>query len=274
VPELPEVETVVRYLRPWLVGKTIQHFQVLNGWSKVIQGDSPETFTRNVVGQKITRVHRRGKFIVWNLTEGNVFIHLRMTGRLITNLVERDNPKHLTAEFQFSDGSNLYFKDYRKFGRISFSENPADLETKLGPEPLSPSFTAIWFYNALQAHRRQIKPLLLDQTFLAGLGNIYVDESLWRARIHPLTVSYRVSKPKAAALATAIQTILKRAIELNGTTIQSFSFGQGETGRFVSELQVFGRAGKPCPRCNTPIRKIRVAQRGTHFCPRCQRPRR
>jgi len=265
MPELPEVETVVRYLRPRLISKTIRHFQTLNGWSKVIQGSSPETFTRNVVGQKIIRVRRRGKFIVWNLTEGNVFIHLRMTGRLITNLTERDNPKHLTAAFQFSDGSNLYFKDYRKFGRILFSRNPAELEAKLGPEPLSSFFTAAWLYEAMQAHRRQTKPLLLDQAFLAGLGNIYVDEALWRARIHPLTVSHRISRQKTTALATAIQTILRRAIELNGTTIQSFSFGQGETGRFVSELRVFGRTGEPCPRCDTPIRKIRVAQRGTHF---------
>ncbi len=271
MPELPEVETVVRYLRPWLRGKTVRRFQTLNGWWKVVQGSSPETFAKHIVGQQIIKIRRRGKFVVWNLINGNVLIHLRMTGRLITKLTEQDDPKHLTAEFQFSDGTSLYFKDYRKFGRISFLENLADLDARLGLEPLSSAFTATWLYRSLQAHRRQIKPLLLDQTFIAGLGNIYVDESLWKAKIHPLAISQHVGKRKATVLATAIQTILKRAIELNGTTIQSFKFGLGETGRFVSELQVFGRVGQPCPRCKTQICKIRVAQRGTHFCPRCQR---
>lgn len=274
MPELPEVETVVRYLRPLLTGKIVRQFQVLNGWSKVVQGSSPETFARHVVGQKIIHVQRRGKFIVWNLTAGNVFIHLRMTGRLLTKLSDQDKLQQLTAEFRFSDGTSLYFKDYRKFGRIAFAEKVAAFDAKLGPEPLSPVFNATWLYRNLQAHRRQMKPLLLDQTFLAGLGNIYVDESLWKAKIHPLTISHRVGKQKAAALTEAIQTILTRAIELNGTTIQNFAFGSGKTGRFVSELQVFGRTGEPCPRCKTPIRKTRVAQRGTHFCPRCQRPRR
>ena len=274
MPELPEVETVVQYLRPRLEGRTITGFEAL--WPKVCAPLDAETFARSVAGRLVRQVRRRGKFILWDLDEGHVHIHLRMTGRLLiapedTAADEQlETHPHITARFGLDDGSRVLFRDMRKFGRVGYLADLAPLEAKLGLEPLSKQFTQSRFYHLLRARRRQIKPLLLDQSFVAGLGNIYTDEALFQARIHPEMPAHRLSRKKAAALHRAIQTILGRSIDHQGTTFINFGYGRNRSGAFRERLMVFGRAGQACPICGGAIIKIRVGQRGTHLCRRCQ----
>ncbi|MFQ6612660.1 MAG: DNA-formamidopyrimidine glycosylase [Fidelibacterota bacterium] len=271
MPELPEVQTVVHYLKPYLKGKTIKSVEPLNGNEKVFVIRDLKVFQKEVAGQLICNVLRRGKYIIIDLAAGYLCIHLRMTGRLMANFSDRDNPKHFTARLSFTDGTSLYFKDYRKFGRIYFSRELDWLESKLGVEPLSKQFTAKRFYAALQHSGRMIKPLLLDQGFIAGLGNIYVDEALWSAQIHPCFIAKQIEFKQVVVLHRAIRSILRKAIVLNGTTIINFTFGNNRTGSYADQLQVFGKQGKPCPHCNTILLKIRISQRGTHICPNCQK---
>ncbi|MCK5331668.1 MAG: DNA-formamidopyrimidine glycosylase [Candidatus Marinimicrobia bacterium] len=271
MPELPEVETVVRSIRPLIVGKTIKAVETAADYPKVLATHTPAEFNRLIRGQSIVAARRRGKYIVLELNSGYLLIHLRMTGRLLAHLGPEDKSRHITATIVFGDRSKLYFKDYRKFGRFYYSESLAFIEIKLGVEPLGNEFTAPWMISRLKTSKQKIKPLLLDQSFIAGLGNIYVDEALWAAKIHPETTSNKISRNKTIMLHDVIQLILKRSIAKNGTTIINFKFGDGETGEFVNELKIFDRTGEPCPRCNTGIIKTRVAQRGTYLCPRCQK---
>ena len=169
------------------------------------------------------------------------------------------------------NGKELYFKDYRKFGRFYYYESLDILEKKLGCEPLSPSFDLLYLLNGLKKSRGMIKPKLLDQSFIAGLGNIYVDESLWEARIHPRKISMNIGNQKIKKLWRAIPSILKSAINYNGTTIINFSYGNKIPGGFKKYLNVFGKEGSPCPRCQTKLKKIFVGQRGTHYCSKCQK---
>ena len=271
MPELPEVETVVRFIRPTIVGKTIKDVIPQNNYNKVLATHSPKQFNNFVSEKSIITVGRRGKFIVFNLDRGHLLIHLRMTGRLLLNLSEDDKQKHLTAIVRFTDRSSLYFKDYRKFGRFYYYASLDYINNKLGVEPLSNNFSEDWLYKHLQNSGRQLKPHLLDQSFIAGLGNIYVDEALWFAKLHPQQIGSLVGRNKSDVLHSAIQRLLQTAIDNQGTTIINFYFGEGKKGNFRKQLQVFGRQDKQCPRCNTVIEKIRVAQRGTHICPNCQK---
>jgi len=270
MPELPEVETVVRYIRPNIIGKTIHNVIPQNNYDKVFVTHIPRQFNELVAGKSINTVERRGKYIVFNLDRGHLLIHLRMTGRLLLNLTEDDKPKHLTAIVHFTDNSALYFKDYRKFGRLYYYGSLDYINKKLGVEPLSENFTEERLYKNLHNSKRQLKPLLLDQGFIAGLGNIYVDEALWFAKLHPQQKGSSVSRKKSNVLHSAIQRLLQTAIDNQGTTIINFYFGEGKKGNFREQLQVFDRQNKNCPRCGIIIKKIRVAQRGTHICPHCQ----
>ncbi len=270
MPELPEVETVVRFIRPKIIGKTIKTVAPQNNYDKVFATHTTKQINSLIAGQSIINVTRRGKYIVLNLDRGHLLIHLRMTGRLLLNLSEEDKFKHLTAIVHFKDKSSLYFKDYRKFGRFYYYDSMDYINNKLGIEPLSKRFTEDWLYKNLQNSKRQLKPLLLDQGFVTGLGNIYVDEALWFAKLHPQQIGSSVSRKKSDVLHSAIQRLLQTAIDNQGTTIINFYFGEGEKGNFREQLQVFGRHGQECPRCKTILEKIRVAQRGTHLCPHCQ----
>ncbi len=271
MPELPEVETVVRYIRPNIIGNIIREVAPQNNYDKVLETHSPSQFNKLVAGNSVIAVERRGKYIVLNLDNGYLLIHLRMTGRLLLKLSEDDKQRHNTAIIHFTDNSSLYFKDYRKFGRLYYYDSLDYINHKLGIEPLSKKFTKEWLYDNLQKSKRQLKPLLLDQGFIAGLGNIYVDEALWFAKLHPQQIGLSVGRKKSIALHSAIQRLLQTAIDNQGTTIINFYFGEGKKGNFRDQLQVFGRHNKNCPRCKTIIEKIRVAQRGTHICPRCQK---
>lgn len=277
MPELPEVETVRRTLAPLLGGQTIAAFVLF--WHRTLAYPSLDHFAGSIVGTTIVDVERRGKLIIIRLdNEGAVTVHLRMTGELLfrsNTIIERDAAResHLRAEFSFADGSELLFYDTRKFGKIAYrsSSELAEIDRNLGDEPLDADFTTDRLVAILATHRRQIKPLLLDQSVIAGLGNIYVDESLYRARIHPLETSAEIDPTRVIALHHAIVDVLSTAVSLNGTTLRDYRSGLGEPGENQSRLRVYGlKPGTPCPDCGTPLERLVIGQRGSIFCPNCQ----
>jgi len=269
MPELPEVESVVRRLAPALRGRGVTAFESL--WARQCSPTAAGV-KRAVVGRRIESVSRRAKYIVMALDDGSwLLVHLKMSGRL--EHVGRDGQeaaellRHIRARFALDDGSTLLFDDARKFGRIAHTRDLAAATAHLGIEPLSDDFTVDWLRRGLEDRSRQLKPLLLDQSFIAGLGNIYVDESLHMARLHPLTPSDRVKREQVPTLHAAIRAVLSDAIERNGT---SFDWIYPD-GQMQDHLLVYGRAGELCRTCRTTIEALRIGQRGTHICPRCQR---
>ncbi len=275
MPELPEVETVARLVRPDLVGRGIVGTRV--SWERSLGGTSRRAFSGAVRGTRIVAVTRRGKHVLVGLERagrdaGALVIHLRMTGRLhVVDADERPGP-YVRVGCRLDDGHRLDFVDVRKFGRFVHHPDPAALLADLGPEPLGPDFTREWLHAALCGRRRRLKPLLLDQRFLAGLGNIYVDEALHTARLHPLTSSHCVSRRKATALHGAIRATLTEAIAREGSSFDTFyRTPEGHPGSYQHQFRVYGRQGKPCRTCGAAITRIVVGQRGTHICRRCQR---
>ncbi|MDZ4771927.1 MAG: bifunctional DNA-formamidopyrimidine glycosylase/DNA-(apurinic or apyrimidinic site) lyase [Planctomycetota bacterium] len=271
MPELPEVETVVRSIRKRLEGRTIE--SALVHWRRTVV--APD-FEERVVGARMVRVWRRAKYIVIDLARkkrpaGAIVGHLRMTGRIHVEKRPFDPGPYKKVELALDDGRVLHFVDVRKFGRFEFAADPERVLGKLGPEPLSDDFTVQWLDTALRAKRRVLKSLLLDQTFVAGLGNIYVDETLHRSGLHPLTRSERVKPAEAARLHAEIQAVLTSAIEREGSSFDVFyRTPEGNPGQYQDEFRVYGRDGKPCRKCGTIIERLVVGQRGTHVCPRCQ----
>jgi formamidopyrimidine-DNA glycosylase len=270
MPELPEVETIRRKLRdgaaenPSLVGKRIVRASLL--WAGSLAEPDPDEFQYRIIGQTITDFGRRAKFLLIQLSEDTLVVHLRMSGDLLVESEDDPVATHHRFLLHFEDGTRLAFNDTRKFGRIWLLADPAPLFKKLGPEPLGESLTPEDFYARLEDRRRQIKPLLLDQSFIAGIGNIYADEALHRARLHPLTLASSLTPEQAATLLESIRQVLQAGIEANGASIDWVYRG----GEFQNHFQVYQRAGEPCYRCGTSIERIVVGQRGTHFCPQCQ----
>jgi formamidopyrimidine-DNA glycosylase len=275
MPELPEVETVVRLVAPALLGR--EFCGVRASWRRTIGGLSPQALARRLRGARVTRVWRRAKYIVIDLERdglpaGWLRAHLRMSGRMHVAPVEADLGPYVRAVLALDDGNALHFVDVRKFGRLEYVEDLARGFAKLGPEPLDPAFTSAWLACALAARRRALKPLLLDQAFLAGLGNIYVDEALHRARLHPLTPSHRLPRGGAGRLHAEVRATLEEAILREGSSFDSFyRTPAGQPGSYQHQFQVYGRTGQPCHTCGAAIRRLVVGQRGTHLCPRCQR---
>jgi formamidopyrimidine-DNA glycosylase len=276
VPELPEVETVCRTLAPIVTGRSIRSFELL--WPRTIWPHDRAGFVSRIAGKQVTRVSRRAKLIVLDLDDGSaITVHLRMTGELLW-LASGSNPDehrllHLRAEFRLDDGSGLLFLDTRKFGRINHLEPDAveSMNTSFGIEPLADEFTADWLHGHLGNRHRQLKPLLLDQRFIAGLGNIYVDEALFVAGLHPLTRSHLITRDQAESLRNAVVSVLGSALDRRGTTLRDYRSGLGQPGDNVSYLQVYGKKpGSPCPRCGTGLSRLVVGQRGSIFCPVCQ----
>jgi formamidopyrimidine-DNA glycosylase len=226
-------------------------------------------FRREIRGQVVREVGRRAKFLQIRLDRHSLLIHLRMSGDVVLRDRRAAVQKHDRLIFSLSGGRRLVFNDARKFGRVWLDANPPSVLQNLGPEPLGGAFSADWFYGGLQTHRRQLKPLLLDQSFLAGLGNIYTDESLHKAKLHPLILSNAVKRREAEALHRAIRGVLRAAIRRNGTSIDWVYRG----GSYQNHFRVYDREGKPCRVCGTTIQRIVVGQRGTHLCPRCQKLR-
>jgi formamidopyrimidine-DNA glycosylase len=258
LPELPEVETVVRTLAPHLRGRQIV---AASFSSPFVTPGNRKALARRVSGRTVQSIKRRGKFIVIVLDQGTLTVHLGMTGRL---LLDAAPTKHTYGIFTLDTGS-LVYTDPRQFGRILWNH---DL-SRLGPEPLEIGLDE--FKSRIKTRKTGIKALLLNQTFLAGMGNIYVDETLFAARVHPLAPASRLSARRVAAIHRHMREILGAAIGRGGSSISDYVDAQGQRGFFQLEHQAYGRSGEPCPVCGTLIRKTTVVQRGTHYCPRCQR---
>ncbi|MFV0558506.1 MAG: DNA-formamidopyrimidine glycosylase [Enterococcus sp.] len=275
MPELPEVETVRKGLIQLVSGKEIMHVDVT--WPRIIEQPDVARFSDQLVGESIQDVWRRGKFLIFKLTHFDLVSHLRMEGKYeyVKPSSETAIDPHTHVIFTFRDGSQLHYQDVRKFGRMSLvakdqAPNYPGIQ-KLGPEPTAASFKLQPFSEQLKRSKKLIKPLLLDQRLVTGLGNIYVDEALWQARIHPKRVANSLTEKEVSQLRQAIIEVLAKAVAAGGTTIRTYQNALGESGNFQTKLHVYGQTNQPCPRCQTLIVKTKVAQRGTHFCPQCQR---
>lgn len=276
MPELPEVETIVRALRYGgrdglpVLGRELAGVQVQ--WERSIAAPPLPEFQERIVGQAVTGVYRRGKFVCLKLAPDTLLIHLRMSGdlRVESTLDEngeaRPRQPHDRVVFEFAGGLHMAFNDARKFGRIWLAADPNQVTGQLGPEPLAPAFTWEDLYCMLHASGRRLKPLLLDQNFLAGLGNIYTDEALFAAGLHPSLAANTLSEEQAERLWTAVRAVLQEGIERNGASIDWVYRG----GNFQNHFRVYQRTGKPCIVCGSPIQRQVVGQRSTHFCPVCQ----
>jgi formamidopyrimidine-DNA glycosylase len=267
MPELPEVETIARKLKPDLVGKSIISADLR--WPRTLALPSPKRFRDQIKGQEIIDVGRRAKYLIIQLSDLNLLIHLRMSGDLLIKNSTIRAENHDRLIIKLSDDKSLVFNDTRKFGRVWLTPRPEDVLGKLGPEPLSSDFTAQWLHAALHNKHRQLKPLLLDQTFLAGLGNIYTDEALHAAKLHPLAASDSITAKQAEALHEAIHNVLNEGIRRNGASFDWVYRG----GEFQNYFRVYGREDEECPVCHTKIKRIIVGQRSTHYCPKCQKLR-
>ncbi len=270
MPELPEVETIVRALRdggreqPSVVGQVVDSVDLL--WERSLAQPGPQEFAARLSGQEIHTVSRRAKYLVFHLDRDYLLVHLRMSGDLRVD--ERTNPvqPHDRLLLNFTSGLRMAFNDTRKFGRAWLVVSLDEVLADLGPEPFDPALSGEAFYQRLQGVRRQIKPLLLDQTFLAGVGNIYSDEALHIAGIHPLTPANRITSEKAEKLLAAIREVLMEGIRRNGASIDWVYRG----GDFQNHFRVYQRTGEPCPVCGGAIERAVIGQRSTHFCPVCQ----
>ena len=274
MPELPEVETMVRDLRPRVVGRSIVGVEAQFP-GIVVYPDFPELVER-VADREITAIDRRGKYAIFELSSDEILvIHRGMTGSLLHRAVDAPQDPYVRIAFFLDDGSSLRLRDPRKFGKVLLmdrvgAERPLPW-VRMGPEPLDGDFTPAGFSRALKNRTALIKPLLLNQQIVAGLGNIYVDEALFLARIHPERRANTLKPAETKRLHAAIQQVLASAVEGRGTTFSSYADIDGRAGEFQDSLQVFRRAGAECPRCGSPIERRVVGGRGTHVCPRCQR---
>jgi formamidopyrimidine-DNA glycosylase len=272
MPELPEVDTIVRELQCGregifpVTGRQVQGAHLF--WKKTLANSSAEDLNKKLKGEVVRQVCRRGKFINIQFGHCSLLIHLRMSGDLRVEEAGGLAPqKHDRLVIDFTDGWRLAFNDPRKFGRAWLAADPGKILAHLGPEPLDPALTPARFHRMLASRSRQLKPLLLDQAFLAGLGNIYTDEALHMARLHPLRSSASLDLRESQALLKAIRAVLRKGIQSNGASIDWVYRG----GQFQNQFRVYQRQGSPCPVCGTPVTRILVGQRGTHFCPSCQR---
>jgi formamidopyrimidine-DNA glycosylase len=269
LPELPEVETVRRRLAPVLEGRTFERVEILD--ARLTRPHDPDEIAAELGGERVAEVDRRGKYLIVRFTSGRaLLVHLRMTGTL---LHEPDAPTHVRALVALDDGTTLAYRDVRRFGTWLLLE-PDDvapyLAAKLGEEPLLAAFTARGLGERLRGRRAPLKAALLDQRTLAGLGNIYVDEALWYAKLHPLREAGALDANELKRLHRAIRKALELGLARQGSTLSDYRLPDGSSGSMQKEFRVYGRVAEPCDRCGTEIAKTRVGGRGTWFCPRCQ----
>lgn len=271
MPELPEVETVARGLHRALVGRTITAAAV--HWARTVAVPAVDEFQGRLVGRQVQSVSRRGKYLVVSLDQGYLLVHLKMSGRLHVVPAQSPLDGHLRACFDLDDGRQLRFYDARKFGRLYLVADPAEVTGGLGPEPLADEFTLEEFAWRLGPRTGRLKSLLLDQSFLAGVGNIYADEVLFAARLHPLRCADSLSSDEQARLYEAIRIVLAQAIAGRGTTLgdRGYTDAEGRAGGYQEQIAVYGRAGAPCRACGTPVERLVIGGRSSHFCPRCQK---
>lgn len=276
MPELPEVEVNRRGLNYLLRDKVIKEIEVY--WPNIVVGfEQQPNWENQIINQRIIEIKRRGKYLIFRLNEGSIVSHLRMEGKYFYyNLKELPNEKakHTHVIFRFKDDSELHYNDVRKFGRMEYLETDQLLNyfeaRQIGPEPVATEFKLDEFSEQLNKSKQNIKAALLSQKYVAGLGNIYVDEVLFRTGIHPLIKADKLNKQQVKALYSDIIKVIEEAIEAGGSSIRTYRNTVGESGNYQKQLKVYGRTNEPCVKCQTPIEKIRVAQRGTHICPRCQ----
>lgn len=272
MPELPEVETVRRGLERLVLGRTILSVEVKV--PKMVK-TSYQSFLNELPGQRIQAMRRRGKYLVIDFGQLIMISHLRMEGKYLLFTDQVPTNKHFHLFFKLDDGSTLVYQDVRKFGTFDLlSKNQEEAyftKKKLGPEPTKKAFKYASFERALMRSDKPIKPLLLDQKLVAGLGNIYVDEVLWAAKVHPETPARELSKAAMKRVHDQTIAILQLGIEKGGSTIRTYRNALGEDGTMQDYLQVYGKTGQPCPRCASMIEKIKLGGRGTHLCPHCQK---
>ncbi|MBC7810393.1 MAG: bifunctional DNA-formamidopyrimidine glycosylase/DNA-(apurinic or apyrimidinic site) lyase [Burkholderiales bacterium] len=270
MPELPEVETVVRGLREPLIGRTVRG--MWHTWDRTLHSPDAQEFAARIEGQTFRAINRRAKYILAELDHDILVVHLKMTGRLyvLPNEEIHNDDRWLRFGLQLDNDQQLRFSDARKFGRVYLTNDLNTITGKLGPEPLIDAFTADVLRERLQKRHKIIKALLLDQTFVAGVGNIYADEALFRSKIHPLRPSDELTDAEVARLYDAIRATLNDGINYQGASISTYRKPDGTRGESQNHFYVYGRDGEPCYTCGHTIEKIWVAQRGTHFCPICQ----
>lgn len=270
MPELPEVETSVRALRDPLLGDTFTGARIY--WPRHIDRPDPASFQERIMGLRVEEMGRRGKYMVFTLSaDETLIIHLRMTGHL--SVVPRDTPlrEHTHTVLTLASGNELRFHDTRKFGRVYLVRDPQEVVGGLGPEPLDATFTPEVLASQLARRSMRMKPLLLDQSFIAGVGNIYADEALFYARLHPERRADTLEEEDIVALHAAIQRVLREGIAREGASIDRYRKPDGSRGDMQNAVAVFRRTDQPCIRCGAPIRRIVLGGRSTHFCPECQK---
>jgi formamidopyrimidine-DNA glycosylase len=268
MPELPEVETIKRDLETKIVGLCFTG--VTLHWPRMLQNLTPEAFRRRLLSHRIEGITRRGKYLVFRLSNGETLIlHLRMSGSLRLDNDCYSDP-YIRAVFDFDNGAKLYFRDPRKFGMIWLVENEEQVVGKLGPEPLDPAFTTKKLQSILSTHTAPIKAVLCDQTVIAGVGNMYADEALFDASIHPERKANSLSRDEIKQLRRAIVAVLTKAIESGGASISDYRRPDGKSGEAQFVFKAAHQLGKKCDRCSTPIERIPIRKRGSYFCPKCQ----
>jgi formamidopyrimidine-DNA glycosylase len=273
VPELPEVETVRRRLAPALEGRLFEHVEITD--ARLTRPDDPFEIARELEGERVTKMDRRGKYLIVRFESGRaLLIHLRMTGSLRhAQGGELEDDAHRRAVVNLDDGSDVAYRDVRRFGTwllLEPSEVDTYIDARLGPEPLEDKYKAKHLADKLATRRAPIKAAILDQRTVAGVGNIYADEALWRAQVHPLTPANELSTDEVKAVYKGIRAALQAGVRRQGSTLRDYQLPDGSSGTAQDRFKVYGRAGKPCERCGTPIDKIRAAGRGTWYCPSCQ----
>jgi formamidopyrimidine-DNA glycosylase len=272
MPELPEVETVRTQLAPVLTGRRFERVEIHD--ARLVRPYEPAEVAAELEGERVAAVERRGKYLIVRFeSERVLLIHLRMTGSLRHSRTGLREDPHRRAVVNLDDGSDVAYRDVRRFGTwlvLEPGELAPYLSRRVGQEPLDALFTAARLGEQLAKRRAPIKAVLLDQRTLAGLGNIYVDEALWRARIHPLRPAESIDRTELRRLHKAIRTALEAGIARQGATLRDYALPDGGSGSMQHEFKVYGRGGEPCDRCGTPIAKTRVGGRGTWFCPQCQ----
>ncbi len=267
MPELPEVETIAQELRGLIINKQIVEIEAI--WGKSFQNESDI----NLKGQKIESIDRRGKYLILNLSETHLVIHLRMTGQLLyfDDISKADLNDYIRVLISFSDKSVLLFKDVRKFGRIAHVESVDEKISHVGPDALSEKVTKKYFCDLLISKKMNIKSFLMSQKFISGMGNIYTDEALFLAKIHPSAPANKIENKRAVELYNNMRLVLKNSIQNMGSTISDYRDPSGNEGTNQNYFYVYGRKGLSCKKCGTVIEKIKYAGRGTHFCPNCQK---
>ncbi len=269
MPELPEVETIKNELLPYVIGRGVTGVTLF--WEGIVRQPSVEEFCSRITGQEITGIARRGKYLIVGLSSGDsLIIHLKMTGSLLIGQDSSEPPRFTRAIIHLDKGTNVFFRDPRKFGIMRLVKDKNSIVGELGPEPLEANFTSQLLAQLMAKHKAPIKALLCDQNLIAGIGNMYADEALFAARVHPLRSGESLSQEEVERLHNAIRQVLRAGISNKGASVENYFRPDGTLGTAHFEFKVAHSIGKSCPNCGTPIERIVVRNRGTYFCPKCQ----